>query len=730
MTCVNSVTVSPSRITIKAGEWYYGVEATVCPSNANCGVTWSSDNTAIATVNSSSGYIYAKAVGTTRIYATAVDGSGKRDYIDVTVSNTIAVSDIELSNTSISLEKGENCSLQATIVPENATNNALVWNSSNTNAVTVDNGVVHAVSEGSATITATTTDGSGISASCSVTVTRAILAGSVRMCPASVTLIEGKGTYLGATVCPENTTNPCVLWTSADANIATVNPLSGYVSALKEGTVTIYATVQDGSNARGSCEVTVDPKIPVRSVSVLANVQSIDVGDKAYCTAIICPEDATNKAIRWSSSDPNVATVGTYTGRVTGKLAGTAIITATTVDGELVDSCSITVRQVLTYPDTLISANSVRTSLLNLKTMLDENERAFLNGKISLSAKELIEDQLMQQCDIVRADYISVGENPTSEYAYAVLGGNSNSTVPFSFAENLRLNSTGLAVIVVQRTLELLGYYEPKDSEMYGVFDDNTLEAVRSCPQLVSYDHNAREYVFDNQSFNVLFHASTIDQRTYDAFNLLNQRRIMHDYVAEWCANKITGTWKRKDNKINKGNATQTYYGYADVLKDTGIGTNIWEVKPDDRIYFDRGGIGDLQLQRYLNAGNKYEQHFSQPLTVGFSLGEFSIPFLDKYIDVRSYVSAYSGDARNGLILYKESDEGKYDIEAVPVVVEKPDESYEFLQELFVDIPEWGRVVILGICVIGLIVEVILKIKGVPVKFRFPHIIKHILLPG
>lgn len=83
----------------------------------------------------------------------------------------VPVSAITLSQTSQSLKVGESVTLTAEVTPEDATNPAVEWTTSDANVATVENGTVTAVAAGSATITATATDGSGISASCAVTVT-------------------------------------------------------------------------------------------------------------------------------------------------------------------------------------------------------------------------------------------------------------------------------------------------------------------------------------------------------------------------------------------------------------------------------------------------------------------------------------------------------------------------------------------------------------------------------
>ena len=81
------------------------------------------------------------------------------------------VAQITLKPTSLSLQEGKSSTIKANIRPTDAANKSVKWSSSNTNVATVSNGVVKAVKPGSAKITCTAQDGSGISASCSVTVT-------------------------------------------------------------------------------------------------------------------------------------------------------------------------------------------------------------------------------------------------------------------------------------------------------------------------------------------------------------------------------------------------------------------------------------------------------------------------------------------------------------------------------------------------------------------------------
>lgn len=258
MICVNSVSVYPKSISLKVGTWSYAAYAEVCPSNADCKeVQWHSDNSSVASVNSSSGYIRANGVGTAHIYATATDGSGCSDYLTVTVSSTVPVTSVTLNRSSLSLEEGQTASLYATVCPDNATNKKVNWTSSNNAVATVSGGVVRAVAKGTARITATAKDGSGKSASCTVTVTGDILVESIEIAPYEKTLKIGSSFYPNVIVCPADATKKSVIWSSANSNIASVNPNSGLVYAHCAGTTTIYATAQDGSGVVGACNITV-----------------------------------------------------------------------------------------------------------------------------------------------------------------------------------------------------------------------------------------------------------------------------------------------------------------------------------------------------------------------------------------------------------------------------------------------------------------------------------------
>lgn len=166
---VTSVSLDKSTLTLTEEETYQ-LTATIDPADAtNQNVSWTSDDTAVATV-SSEGLVTAVQAGTATITVTTEDG-GKTATCRVTVKmKEIPVTDVFLDYAEATLTEGDTLQLMATVSPSDATNQNVSWESSDTFVATVsDSGLITAVSEGTATITVTTEDG-GLTASCLVTV--------------------------------------------------------------------------------------------------------------------------------------------------------------------------------------------------------------------------------------------------------------------------------------------------------------------------------------------------------------------------------------------------------------------------------------------------------------------------------------------------------------------------------------------------------------------------------
>ncbi len=240
---VTAVTLSQNSLILRTGQ-ASTIFANIEPDDAtDKTVTWTSSNAEVATVDD--GVITALKVGSATITARAGDKSAS---CAVTVEAT-PVSDVTVDPTQVTLKAGQSATLSATVSPDDATDKTVVWTSSNTEVATVAYGVVTARKVGTATITAKACDKS---ATCAVTVEATPVSG-VTVEPTLLTLKAGQTATLSAAVSPDDATDKTVIWTSSNAEVATVD--DGVITALKVGSATITAKAGDKS---ATCAVTVE----------------------------------------------------------------------------------------------------------------------------------------------------------------------------------------------------------------------------------------------------------------------------------------------------------------------------------------------------------------------------------------------------------------------------------------------------------------------------------------
>ena len=363
-------------------------------------------------------------------------------YVRTVTPEIVPVSQITLNKAETSISVGNSETLTATVAPENATNKALTWASSDEDVATVaPDGTVTAVKAGAATITATAADGSGKSAVCKVTVTGDTTPPAHEhsygdwskdgtnhwhectdaACPNQSESIKDKAAHIYdddadttcnvcgyvRTVTPpahehrygdwsKDGTNHWHECTDADCpnqsesikdkaahvyddDADTTCNVCGYVRTVtppahehrygdwsKDGTnhwhectdaacpnrnesITDKAAHDYDDDADTTCNIcgyvrTVTPEIvPVSQITLNKAETSISVGNSETLTATVAPENATNKALTWASSDEDVAIVAPD-GTVTAVKVGTVTITATAADGSGKSAtCTVTV---------------------------------------------------------------------------------------------------------------------------------------------------------------------------------------------------------------------------------------------------------------------------------------------------------------------------------------------------------------------------------------------------
>ena len=343
------------------------VKATVSPSNAtNKSVKWTSSNESVATV--SGGIIKGVSIGTATI--TATTNNGKTATVKVTVTKNDSIIDatgVTISPTSLTLTTGKTGTLTATVSPSNATDKTVTWTSSNESVAKVSGGTVTAVAEGTATITAKTSNG--------------------KTATATVT-VEGKTmTYINNGVYFEKPSgwgsniNAYIYGGASETQITGAWPGKPmkevgdgiYAYEFTTDLTNVKVIFNDGNNqAPGSqqpgfefknkgyyttagFQKIVEPQqdVAVTSVSISPTSASVAVGATTTLSATVSPSNATNKTITWTSSDTSIATVSN--GTVKGVKAGTATITAKTSNGK---AATATITVTSTPSPTALTNNS------------------------------------------------------------------------------------------------------------------------------------------------------------------------------------------------------------------------------------------------------------------------------------------------------------------------------------------------------------------------------------
>ena len=298
------------------------IKPVLTPSNATITkVAYASSNEKVAVVNSS-GKVYAKGKGTANIVCAIKTYNGKVYKKVCKVKVNVPVTSITLDKKELELEAGATDVLKATVLPKNATNKTVKFVSSDTAVATVDNnGVVTGVEEGTAIITAVSSN--KLKATCTVNVTgEKIEPTSIKLDKTDEKIFKGDSIKLEVTLEPEDVTEKTVTFSSSDNTIATVTE-AGVVEGVKEGTVTITAKTQNDLVA--TCKITVEDKpyeitFDKESVSV-----KVDVSTTIKATAKA--KDGSTCKVVYKSSDDKIATVDSN-GQVVGKSEGTVTVTA------------------------------------------------------------------------------------------------------------------------------------------------------------------------------------------------------------------------------------------------------------------------------------------------------------------------------------------------------------------------------------------------------------------
>lgn len=264
---VSAVKLESKSLTLLIGQTEDLSEAAyVTPETATeQGLRFEVDDPQIASVTSD-GVLSAKQTGTAKVTVTSKEPGEKPKSATLQVKVLKPVDSITLDKTEFDVGKGRTYTIACNVGPEDASNPKVVWTSADPEIAKVSSkGVVTGVGTGSTTITCTADDGSGVSASAHVTVITAVK--KVAFESRSLAVTEGNSLSVSATVTPRDATNPALKWISSNIAVASVDE-DGKVTAKKSGECTITAEAADGSGAKASMTVYVEPKLPVMVSSI------------------------------------------------------------------------------------------------------------------------------------------------------------------------------------------------------------------------------------------------------------------------------------------------------------------------------------------------------------------------------------------------------------------------------------------------------------------------------
>lgn len=353
-TCEVTITVKPVPVTgitlNKVNSWLCtgGIDqltADVSPTNAtNQNITWSSDDAAIAAVDQN-GLVTARTSGTTSITAKTVDGGIKAICVYTVTDAPVPVTGLSLNKLATVIETGSSERLYALITPFNATTSNVIWSSSNTDIAKVNSlGTVTGASDGTARITATSIDNGSCVSYCDCTIVSGIVAVSkIALNKTSTMILADYSEQLEETITPSNATNQNIIWSSSNNSVASVDS-SGKVTAISNGSAVITVTSVDGNKTASCTCIVSDTDISVESVSLNKESTTIEIKKSEQLYASVSPVLAKNKAVTWTSSDTSIAVVDNN-GTITGKKAGTSVISVISDDGKKTDSCICTISE-------------------------------------------------------------------------------------------------------------------------------------------------------------------------------------------------------------------------------------------------------------------------------------------------------------------------------------------------------------------------------------------------
>ena len=342
-------------------------------------LSWGVLDPTIATVDDK-GVVTGVKIGSTYAYVNGTDPNGnifsKSCRIDVVQMAT----GMKLDSEKYAVEVGKAQQIGYTLEPDKDSYMALSWSVIDPNVATVDDkGVVTGVNVGTTHVIVT---GLGVSATCTIEVYQN--AETLTFTNPSITVDVGESIDAAYTLAPATATSQTLNWSSQNATIASVDA-NGKITGVSQGETTIFANLPNGY-------------VSYLTVNVISKVKGMELdpasaelvkGDKLKIKPVFTPADATNKKVKWASSNEAVATID-ENGKITALAGGITMITGISEDGNFSGSSMITVVEAVTSVKlNHTSYKLVKGKSVTLKATVDSNTATNSKVKWTTSNKKI-----------------------------------------------------------------------------------------------------------------------------------------------------------------------------------------------------------------------------------------------------------------------------------------------------------------------------------------------------
>lgn len=307
------VQVSPSSATLRVNEQQMLTATVQAEVGQSTAVMWRSSNPSVASV-SGGGVVSGVAVGTAVITAVSAQDTTRRASANITVEPRVL--SVNINPASATLSTGGTQQFSATVVGDPGASTAVTWRSSQPAIASVSsNGLVTAMSAGSATIIAVSVGDTTRQATASVTVLSPV---SVSVSPASASITSGQSVQLSPTVIAPGGQSTGVTYVSSNPGVASVN-FSGLVSGLGQGSAVITVRSVADTSRTATAAITVSAPATRLAVSwssarvsgaLFEDVVSVKVVDANNAWAV----NSQGNVYRWNGSSWSLATSGSAYG--------------------------------------------------------------------------------------------------------------------------------------------------------------------------------------------------------------------------------------------------------------------------------------------------------------------------------------------------------------------------------------------------------------------------------